>query len=58
MKIRDYDVSLLIKECEDFIYYTEEQEMNNDCKPEEQLLLNSVANILLALGIIIEKENN
>ena len=56
MKIRDYDVSLLIKECADFIYYTDEQEMDNDCSPEEQLLLNSVANVLLALNLIEEKE--
>lgn len=56
MKIRDYDVSLLIKECEDFIYYTDEQEMDNDCSPEEQLLLNSVANVLLAFSLIEEKE--
>lgn len=55
-KLRDYDVSLLIKECEDLIYYADEQEMDNDCSPEEQLLLNSVTNVLLALNIIREKE--
>ena len=58
MKIRDYDVSLLIKECADFIYYTDEQEMDNDCSPEEQLLINSVANVLLAFQLIEEKEEN
>lgn len=57
MKIRDYDVSLLIKECEDLMYYADEQEMDNDCSPEEQLLLNSVANVLLALNMISEKED-
>ena len=56
MKIRDYDVSLLIKECADFIYYTDEEEMDNDCSPKEQLLINSVANVLLAFGLIEEKE--
>lgn len=56
MKIRDYDISLLIKECIDFIYYTDEQEMDNDCRPEEQLLINSVANALLAFSLIAEKE--
>ena len=56
MKIRDCDVSLLIKECADFIYYTDEEEMDNDCSPEEQLLINSVANVLLAFGLIEEKE--
>ena len=55
---RDYDVSLLMKECEDLIYYADEQEMDNDCCPEEQLLLNSVANVLLALEIIREKGGN
>ena len=57
MKFRDYDVSLLIKECEDFIYYTDEEEMDNDCSSEEQLLLNSVANVLLALDVIRKKED-
>lgn len=57
MKIRDYDVSLLIKECTDFIYYTDEEEMDNDCGPEEQLLINSVANVLLAFNLIEEKED-
>lgn len=57
MKMRDYDVSLLIKECADFIYYTDEQEMDNDCSPEEQMLINSVANVLLALNLIEEKED-
>lgn len=57
MKFRDYDVSLLIKECEDFIYYTDEKEMSNDCSSEEQLLLNSVANVLLALDVIRKKED-
>jgi hypothetical protein len=57
MKIRDYDVSLLMKECADFIYYIDEQEMDNDCSPEEQLLINSVANVLLALNMISEKED-
>ena len=56
MKIRDYDISLLIKECVDFIYYTDEEEMDNDCSPEEQLLLNSVANVLLAFSLIEAKE--
>ena len=58
MKLRDYDVSLLIKECEDLIYYADEQEMNHDCRAEEQMLLNSVANVLLALEIIREKGGN
>ena len=57
MKFRDYDMSLLLKECEDFIYYTDEEEMDNDCSPEEQLLLNSVANVLLALDVIRKKED-
>lgn len=57
MKFRDYDVSLLLKECEDFIYYTDEEEMDNDCSPEEQLLLNSVANVLFALDVIRKKED-
>ena len=57
MKICDYDASLLIKECEDFIYCTDVKEMDNDCSPEEQLLINSVANVLLALNIIRDKEN-
>lgn len=56
MKLRDYDLSLLIKECEDLIYYTDEQEIDNDCSPEEQLLINSVANVLLALNIIRNEE--
>ena len=55
-KLGDYDTSLLIKECEDFIYYTDEQEMDNDCSPEEQILLNAVANVLLAFNLIREKE--
>ena len=56
MKVRDFDVSLLIKECADFIYYTDEQEMDNDCSSEEQMLINSVANVLLAFQLIEEKE--
>ena len=58
MKICDYDVSLLIKECEDFIYYTDKQEMDNDCSSEEQLLINSVANVLITLNLIRDKEEN
>ena len=57
MKIRDYDASLLLKECVDFLYYIDEQEMVNDCSIEEQLLINSVANILLASELIEEKED-
>lgn len=57
MKIRDYDVSLLLKECADFIYYTDEEEMDNDCSTEEQMLINSVANVLLAFNLIIKKED-
>ena len=38
------------------MYYADEQEMDNDCSPEEQLLINSVANVLLALELIKEKE--
>lgn len=56
MKIRDYDVSVLLKECADFIYYTDEQEMDNDCSTEEQMLINSVANVLLAYNLIRNKE--
>ena len=56
MKVRDYDVSLLLKECVDFIYYTDEQEMDNDCSTEEQMLINSVANVLLAYQLIRNKE--
>ena len=56
MKVRDYDVSLLIKECADFIYYTDEEEMDNDCSSEEQLLINAVSNVLLAFQLIEEKE--
>lgn len=55
MKVRDYDVSLLLKECADFIYYTDEQEMGNDCSTEEQILINSVANVLLAFNLIRNK---
>ena len=58
MKVRDFDVSLLIKECADFIYYVNEQEMDNDCSSEEQLLINSVANVLLAFRLIKRKEEN
>lgn len=57
MKIRDYDASLLLKECVDFLYYIDEQEMVNDCSIEEQLLINSVANILLASELIEEKDD-
>lgn len=57
MKVRDYDVSLLLKECADFIYYADEQEMDNDCSTEEQMLINSVANVLLAFTIIRNKED-
>ena len=57
MKVRDYDVSLLIKECADFIYYTDEEEMDNDCSTEEQLLINAVSNVLLAFQLIEEKED-
>lgn len=58
MKIRDYDVSLLLEECANFIHYTDEQEMDNDCNTAEQLLINSVANVLLAFRLIEEKEDN
>ena len=57
MKVRDYDVSLLLAECVDFIYYTDEQEMDNDCSTEEQLLINAVSNVLLAFQLIEEKED-
>ena len=57
MKVRDFDVSLLIKECADFIYYTDVEEMDNDCSTEEQLLINAVSNVLLAFQLIEEKED-
>ena len=56
MKVREYDLRLLLNECVDFIYYTDDQEMDNDCSPEEQLLINSVTNVLLAFQLIEEKE--
>ena len=55
MKVCDYDVNLLIKECEEFIGYTIEEEMDNDCSTEEQVLINSVSNVLLAFNLIEEK---
>ena len=57
MKVRDFDVSLLIEECASFIYYTDEEEMDNDCSTEEQLLINAVSNVLLAFQLIEEKED-
>lgn len=57
MKFRDYDVGLLIKECEGFMHYTDIEEIDNDCCPEEQLLINTISNLLLLLDIIKDKED-
>lgn len=57
MKFRDYDMSLLIKECEDFIDYIDSKELDNNCCMEEQLLINAVSDVLLAFNIVNKKSN-
>ena len=55
MEIKCYDISALIRECENFIYYVEENEIDNDCSAEEQIMINAVSNILLAFNIMNKK---
>lgn len=57
MKFHNHDVSLLIKECEEFLYYIDEEELDNDCNVEEQIFINAVANMMLALNIMYKNQN-
>lgn len=57
MKFHNHDISLLIKECEEFLYYIDEEEIDNDCNTEEQIFINAVANMMLALNIMYKNQN-
>lgn len=56
MKFYNYDISLLIKECEDFIYYIDEEEIDNDCNIEEQIFINAISNMMLAYNIMVNRQ--
>ena len=57
MKFHNHDISLLIKECEEFLYYIDEEEIDNDCNTEEQIFINAVATMMLALNIMYKNQN-
>ena len=50
--MKNYDMRVLIKECEDLLAYVEQQELDNDCQPIEQTLINTVANVLFTIDIL------
>ena len=54
-KFYDYDLSLLVNECNKFIDYTDENEINNDCSTEEQMFINAAYNIDLAYDLLKDK---
>ena len=56
MKFNNHDISLLIKECEEFLYYIDENEIDNDCYTEEQIFINAVSNMMLALNLMIKEK--
>ena len=56
MKFYNHDISLLIKECEEFIYYIDEEEINNDCNTEEQIFINAISNMILAYNLMTDKQ--
>ena len=56
MKFNDYDISLLVKECTEFLYYIDENEIDNDCYTEEQIFINAVSNMMLALNLMIKEK--
>ena len=52
MRYYDYEMDLLIKECEEFLYCMEEHEVENNCGTEEQMLINAVSNVVLAYSLL------
>lgn len=52
MRYYDYEMDLLIKECEEFLYCMEEHEVDNYCSTEEQILINAVSNVVLAYSLL------
>ena len=57
MKFHDYDISLLIKECEEFLYHIDKNEIDNDCSTQEQIFINAVSNMMLALNIMVKNQS-
>lgn len=51
----NYDTSLLIRECEQFLCHIDENEIDNDCSVEEQIFINAISNMMLAYNLMINK---
>ena len=56
MKINGYDTSLLAQELENFLNFIQEEEIDNDCTPNGQILINACSSSYIALQLI--KEND
>lgn len=56
MNFHNYVINLLIRECEEFLCYVEENEIDNDCSIEEQIFINAISNMMLAYNLMINKE--
>ena len=56
MKINGYDTSLLEQELENFLNFIQEEEIDNDCTPNGQILINACSSSYIALQLI--KEND
>ena len=56
MKFCEHDITLLIKECEELLYYVYDKEIDNDCSAAEQILINAVSNVMLALNVMVENK--
>lgn len=55
-KFYNHDISVLIRECEEFIYYIDEEEIDNDCSIEEQIFINAISNMMLAYNLMVNKQ--
>lgn len=56
MKFDNYNISILIKECEEFLYHIDENEIDNDCSIEEQIFINAISNMMLAYNLMVNKQ--
>ena len=56
MKFDNYDISILIKECEKFLCYINENEIDNDCNTIEQIFINAANNIMLSYNLMVKNK--
>ena len=56
MKINGYDTSLLEQELENFLNFIQEEEIDNDCTPKGQILINACSSSYIALQLIKEHD--